>query len=315
MSTASDQVEAPSSKFINLVVPDRKHAIFSPASCHDKPCNKSKHILAKNPRRVHKAREIPRPLKVSFFLEVFSGSGKLASCMARHVSMVVTWDVLHGPDYDLSIRANQHVILGWILAGWIIGLHLGTPCSSFSRVRDRAGGPPRLRSDACPLGLPSLRPGDHSAVRLGNCLMYFSARCLRLCLYMHVPATLENPRMSRLWLCKPMAAIARNQFVSFNHIDFCMFGTPWKKPTGVLSCFLDLAGCSRFQCQGCPPGQCARTGKRHFILTGVDEHGQFWTKRAEPYPTRFCSFIARLFANYFAKRAADRFGSYVLGCA
>ena len=303
----------PACKNIKLVIPSKSHATFSNNLSNHKNQVKAHHLAKKSQRRVHKGHEVPRPFKITFFLELFCGGAKLSAAIARLVPMVVTWDILFGPAYDLSIKANQSIIFGWILAGWIVGLHLGTPCSSFSCVRDRPGGPPRLRSDICPLGLPDLRPGDQQTVRLGNMLMYFSARCLRLCVHMHVPATLENPRLSRLWICSPISAVLRKRVITFNHVDFCMFGTPWKKPTGLLACFLDLGNCARFQCHGCPPGYCSRTGKRHFILTGVDDKGKFWTKRAEPYPNKFCNFIARLYCDYLAKRSATDFGKYVLG--
>ena len=78
-----------------------------------------------------------------------------------------------------------------------------------------------------------------------------------------------------------------------------------------MACFLDLSGLIRFRCLGSSPGICARTGKRHFVLSGVHSTGQFWTKRAEPYPLRFCNTLAKAYANCFARQAAEGFWKYV----
>ena len=167
---------------------------------------------------------------------MFCGCAKLSSHIARLGQTCLVWDINLGADYDLTARKQQLLIRGWISAGLVSGVHLGAPCNSFSRARDSGPGPPRLRSDSHPLGLPSLwRLGDIQAVNSGNRLMRFSAQVLRACLNARVPATLENPRLSRLWLCPPIASISRLRAFSFHIVDFCMFGTAWKKPTGILS--------------------------------------------------------------------------------
>ena len=68
------------------------------------------------------------------------------------------------------------------MSGEVRAGYLGTPYHSFSRARDRPGGPPRLRSDQQPLGLPDLRPRDQLKVTQGNRLMCFSCRVLLLAL-------------------------------------------------------------------------------------------------------------------------------------
>ena len=141
--------------------------------------------------------------------------------------------IILGPAYDLTLPKNRHLILGWISSGSILCLHLGTPCNTFSRARDSGIGPPRLRSDEYVLGLPNLtRPGDLLAVRIGNCLMRVTAAILSSSCLHGVPASLENPRLSRFWLCPPIATIMRRKASSESYLDFCMLGTPWKKHKG-----------------------------------------------------------------------------------
>ena len=133
-------------------------------------------------------------LNFVFFLEIFSGSGRLGRSVHKKCGWpVLLWDLNFGEQYDLTNRTNQQRIIHWMSSGLVRAGHLGTPCNTFSRARDQPG-PPPLRSDACPLGLQGLRPGDAAKVRLGNILMRFTSRVLLLALQLHVPFTLENPQ-------------------------------------------------------------------------------------------------------------------------
>eukprot|EP00972_Heterocapsa_arctica_P108499 15977995-Heterocapsa_arctica.AAC.1 len=57
-------------------------------------------------------------------------------------------------------RKNRSLLVGWIRAGLVVAMHLGTPCASLSRARDAPGGPPPVRSNEFPWGLSGLRPCD-----------------------------------------------------------------------------------------------------------------------------------------------------------
>ncbi len=77
-----------------------------------------------------------------------SGSGRLAKAVTRSNQWYsLLWDISLGEAYDLRSRNNRWKITGWIRSGLIRAGHLGTPCHSFSRARDRRPGPPPLRSD------------------------------------------------------------------------------------------------------------------------------------------------------------------------
>lgn len=95
---------------------------------------------------------------LSNFSGDFSGCGRLGKSVHRVCGWpVLLWDITYGPEYDLTCRQNQKKILRWIQTGQVRAGHLGTPRNSFSRARDQLGGPPPLRSDKCPMGLPGLR--------------------------------------------------------------------------------------------------------------------------------------------------------------
>ena len=134
-------------------------------------------------------------IKLSFcvFLEIFSGTGRLAKSVHRLTGWpVLLWDVSMGEQCDLTKRRHQQIIIHWISSGKVRAGHLGTHCGSLSRARDQPGGPPPLRSDLLPLGLPGLKPHDAQKAQVGNCLARFSARVMFLALSLRSPFTLEK---------------------------------------------------------------------------------------------------------------------------
>lgn len=174
-------------------------------------------------------------LRSPCFLEVFSGSGNLSKAVARITGWPsLMWDIVHGSEYDLRSFRNRRQIKSWLHSGVVRCLHLGTPCNSFSRARDRRPGPPPLRSDSKPLGLDGLRPGDFIKVQEGNLWMRFSVQLFILCMHLRIPVCLENPATSRLWLCPAVQALMRRRGVYFVDVDFCAFHTRWRKRTQFL---------------------------------------------------------------------------------
>ena len=111
-----------------------------------------------------------------------------------------------GVQYDLRISANRHKIVGWMRAGLVRAGHLGTPCNTFSRARDRPPGTPPLRSNDHVMGLPHLAPHDLVKVQDGNLFMRFSVSIMLLAGSLNLAFTMENPATSRIWLCPPVSS-------------------------------------------------------------------------------------------------------------
>lgn len=130
-------------------------------------------------------------------LEVFSGSGALSKAwrQCRRLAGVPIFelDIANDGSLDLLTRKLQQNVLGWVRAGLVTTVWLGTPCNSWSRAREIPGGPPPLRSGDFPLGLPGLRRADADKVRIGNELARFSAQLFRTCRTLGVPCAIENP--------------------------------------------------------------------------------------------------------------------------
>ena len=235
---------------------------------------------------------IPRMIRERVFLEIFSGCGRLCKAMSDRGYRVLPWDITQGPAFELLFLRNRQLIKGWIASQAIVCFHLGTPCSSWSRARDRPGGPPPLRSDSSLWGFPDLRPGDRERVRQGNLFAHFTSALLLLAHRMHVPATLENPMMSRLWLVPGIRrASERGSGVV---IDMCQYGTRWLKPTRLLGVACDVEQLERrctFRMHGSCKGLCSRTGKTHQKLNGEASPGVFWTRLAQSYPNKCCEAL------------------------
>ena len=232
-----------------------------------------------------------------FGLKVFAGSGRVGHALRLVLDVpVFEVDVNFHPSHDLVAAGAQRRILGWIESNRCIAVWLGTPCNTFSRVRDRRPGPPPLRSDSEPCGLSSLGGGDLVKVRMANRLANWSARVLETCLRLQRPAVLENPASSRLWLLPSMRRLVNKLGVSI--VDQCSYGTPWRKRTGLLSTFRLVNLRARCHASG---GRCSFTGAPHAQLCG--KTGQAWnTKHAEKYPKDLARELAKMMASFIKER-------------
>ena len=251
-------------------------------------------------------------LKFAVFLEIFCGCARLGRKIHLECGWpVLLWDVSFGDQYDLTVRSNQQRIIHWLQHGHVRAGHLGTPCRSFGRARDRAGGPPQLRTDDQPMGKPNLRLEDAGEVRVGNVLLHFTCRVLLLAVQYQLPFTLENPKRSRLWITPPVSRLLRKQCVETCNVDFCMFGTAWRKPTKILSVHLALGMLHQYQCYSSKRGVCCKSGKTHIPLAGQTPQGQWLTKLAEPYPWQFAKVLAKTFYNTELAMIAAEFGRHL----
>ena len=241
-------------------------------------------------------------LPVKFALELFAGSGNLSAEWRKIVQVpIVEFDIRWGDRYDLVQKKQQQLIRGWLTAGWVIAVWMGPPSSSFSRARDRPGGPVPLRSDAKPLGLEEMDSKDAEKVRMGNELMKFVVGVLSLCRRWQVPAAVENPAGSRIWLCPAMLEVLRWEQVRVVHTDFCQFGSLHRKKTRIMSIFVDLESTSR-TCTG--QKLCTATGRRHLDLKGTCGNISR-TTLADAYPEAWCRRVCFAFRDALTAAYAE----------
>ena len=260
---------------------------------------------------------IGRPLNFAIVLEVFAGTGRFSAATSSH-RPVLLWDILMGEAYNLADRANQNLVLGWLRAGLVCAVWMGTPCNSFSKARNRPGGPPALRTKEAVHGLDGLRKCDAMAFRLGNALALFSSKVLLVCGLLLIPGAIENPATSWLWQTAWMQRLAARRNVHFILTEFCQWQkAPFKNSTGFLHTCVDLSEIAAKRCLGARRGMCAATGKPHQPLCGLaptapGKAAQFWTKIAEPYPRKLCLSLSAAFDSGIAARRHRLVGPAIL---
>ena len=220
------------------------------------------------------------------FLELFSGKGGVSERAKVRGFGAVAVDLNKGKDFDLCDRRVQEIIEGWITSGCVMGCWLGTPCSSWSSARHDlpdGGGP---RSKLFIMGKKGLTPADQQRIKLGNLTMSFSAKIIKLTSSLGIPTVLENPSTSLLWQVPRIKKLI-SQDGRLTTMDYCQFGTPWRKRTFFASWNLDVSLLPEARCRG--RGICSRTQRHHLRLTGMDpQSGRPWTLVAEPYPKPLC---------------------------
>ena len=234
-----------------------------------------------------------------FGLEIFAGTARVTRSLRKHGVKAFSIDICLFPSHDVLNIQLEHRVFNWIRKGRISFIWCGMPCTSFSRARKWDGrGPGPIRTMSHLWGLPHLRSADQRKVETGNRLLLFTIRLLVLCEYYRVPYVLENPQSSMAWSMPPIISFIKKYHPYLIHLDYCQFGEPWRKPTQFMYNFLDL---STLALQCAPINQrCSRSKRPHLHLAGQDEHGVFWTLRAQPYPLELTDKIAALVAQVLA---------------
>ena len=98
-----------------------------------------------------------------------------------------------------------------------------------------------------------------------------------------LPFWVENPDTSWIWRYGRFPALLDAPTTGLLRVDFCAFGTPWRKRTRVLTNIGALID-NKVLCPGC---------KSHLLLRGRCKTKRMsWTKVAEPYPAGFAAFLA-----------------------
>ena len=242
--------------------------------------------------------EVPRDVAVikqhgPWFLEIFSGTARLTSAVRDlgipclpPIDITLCQEVPAA--FDVIEAHNWEFVMQLISCGAVAFLHLGTPCNTFSAARKEDGGPPPLRSEVFPEGLPDLAGDNLAIATLGNFFLDRSAEAAEAIVRSGGDFSLENPLWSLLWqtkLIKQLLLRARAFFVDF---DQCAFGAPSVKPTRLMLSNQRMAAGLARKCPG---------NHAHEVLKGKVWSDQFgkWvyrTKLAQVYPYNMCSQMA-----------------------
>ena len=227
------------------------------------------------------------PLSPSF-LEIFAGQAGLSQAVsARSIPIFPPIEIEINEFVFQSVDLLDPTVLSHIKflikEGWVLGIHFGTPCSSYSRARKNDGGPPPLRSANSLWGLNGLKDKDKEKVELGNKFMTITVDLALFCFDHNVPWSIENPAGSFLWLMPPMIELVRRCRANRTELDMCRFGSPHMKPTAIVGTFKLIALALR----------CDRDRRphQHDPLSGtvmVDGKKMFKTRLAQVYPAHLC---------------------------
>ena len=121
------------------------------------------------------------------------------------------------------------------------GVMLAPPCGTSSKARNiplrnskgrKKTGPPPLRSEAYPEGLPGLTGVNRTRVKQANKLYKFCQQVMDLCVNLEILCIVENPQSRLMWKTKWF----RNHDDSFRwHIvHACMYGSKRLKKIALL---------------------------------------------------------------------------------
>eukprot|EP00438_Fugacium_kawagutii_P034813 Skav226550 [mRNA] locus=scaffold421:226537:230826:- [translate_table: standard] len=212
------------------------------------------------------------------FLDLYSGrKGFAKACGRLGVPWVLTVDYLDGPQFDLLASEVRRKLEKLIENKVFIHVSGAPICASFSRAIT-----PAVRSRSFPLGIPPVRDSMKKRIQDGNSHAAWIGKLIRLCLKLSIFYWFENPDSSFIWMHPSLAELPRNASKKFFKVDFCAFGTKWRKRTRFLTNGR-LAGSKRL----CPGGH------THIVLRGRAKGKKAcWTKLAEPYPGKLCSYLA-----------------------
>ena len=213
----------------------------------------------------------------------------MAKAVRRRGATSEAWDIVYGPSFDLTVESNIRRLLRRLRRGTIHAVWLGIECRTFSTARR-----PPLRSSAHPDGLPGLAGRDLAACLHGNLLAEAGARIVSVAASLGIPVAVENPHRSLLWHHSAFEKLAVRWPPQRTTLDYCCFGTPWRKRTTFWSWHLDLSNLGRL-CSS-KKGKCDRTGLTHVHLVGRNTDKKLLTQIAEPYPSQLVDHLSSIIA-------------------
>lgn len=175
-------------------------------------------------RRLEAAPAVPRfrqPYhRYRSVVEIFGGKGALTRHLrAAGLDAYPPIDISNGPDHDMSRASTQDFVISHILATRFSYIHFGTPCTVWSCARRNVADSVKNREKE----------------RNGVALAVFTARAIQACSEAGVRWSLENPATSRLWQFPVIASLSQLPNSRYVRFDMCRFGTPYRKPTLILT--------------------------------------------------------------------------------
>lgn len=260
-------------------------------------------------------------------LHLFSGpsrEGDLASHLNSFGWATCSVDTVQPVPTDVLDGKVKAAILEDVTAGEFDFVWMGTPCSTFSTLRNEPGGPRPLRAPGAVQGLPDaeLKPWERRKLAEGqqaNVFVDLSADIMEACMGegRDVPFTLENPEPQTevtIFNMPRILAIAKRSHPGLGEVCFdqCRFGCEATKPTRLM-CFLvrypSLSGkrcdhlLKRFLDENKKPYDAKRRKVAGQKVVGADGKEEWASKRLAEYPAPLCKEIAEQVIRVARERA------------
>lgn len=153
---------------------------------------------------------------------------------------------------DLTQAHAQHQVVSMMHQLRPMAIHLGLPCGTCSRARERAlpanlrgkyRAPQPLRDQDNLMGFQWLKGSDRAKVEAANLLCNFGVRLLMVCWELQIIPCIENPTRSWLWavLLKLVLETNNAEFITWfqalrkTTFHACMHGSQRNKQTSLLA--------------------------------------------------------------------------------
>ena len=223
-------------------------------------------------------------------IEVFSGTATLTS-VAKQFGMKssMALDKVRKKGaratiyvFDLLDPKDRELLYHWINSGLLVWVHLAPVCGTCSRARQiKNGGPPPLRSEEFPMGLPGLDANQQLRVDLANAMYVESCKLFSHCVALGILVTLENPRRSLFWLTAPFVQLSEQLQIHFSDSQMCMLGGQRPKWTRLAASFEAITEMN----VECDKNHVHLPWGKTFNAEGLEV---FATSLEAEYPRKFC---------------------------
>lgn len=212
-------------------------------------------------------------------LDLYSGrAGVARALIAAGCPWVVTFEVTRSTAEDLTQTEVKRKIIRLIQLHAVKVCGSALVCRSFSVAIT-----PPVRSSQYPRGVPWASHDMRAKIAEGNGMSDFNAEVHSACDEHGVWFWTENPDASFLWRQRKYELFRGAGSEHVFRLDYCRFGTPWRKRTRVATNVPKLMGL-RMMCRCKGP---------HVPLRGQHPTRRIpWTLVAQPYPRGFCKVVA-----------------------
>ena len=248
-------------------------------------------------------------------LHLFSGperEGDLAQQLVGKGWAVCSVDLEQPTPTNLLDQAIRQLIISDVDNEMFDHIHLGTPCETFSPLRENPPGPKPLRSASQVEGLKEgLNQKEIKQLKEGNEHVAFSGDVMGTAHQADVSFALENPEPLKevsMFNMPKIKVIAGLDGVSHVDFDQCRFGAETQKPTRFL-CY--KVKHEKHRCNHPKKEWKGKDGKAymasHERLVGRkrirDGKEEYASKALGNYPSRLCKAMAEDIAKVNTKRA------------